>query len=663
MPKFSYPDSIRSGRGFQPRAGAASLLLASAGFLAGCGGGTVFDTARESAPGVELQGIVHGGQQPVSGATIQLYAAQASGYAATSVKLITGTTVTTKGDGSFNITSDYMCPSSPNDQVYLVATGGSSGAGTNSNLALMTALGSCSTLSSSTVIAVNEVTTVASAYALSGFMADYAHVGTSSNNYTGLVNAMATVNNLVNTSTGQALAVTPAYQTVPTGYTAATFASTVPQAEVNTLANIIAACVNNGVSGAPSTSCTSLFGSNGTNTITGGAPGVPDTIQAALNIAKNPGSNVAALFTLASSKPPFPSPALTTAPNDWTIELTFTGGGLGGAVSGTSYSAATDLAVDGLGNVWVANQNTNTVTELNNLGAPQSPNMKLTPFIKGGFTNSAMSAPTYLAVDTNNNIFVGNENNAKIIEFNNAGGYVRTISGGGLTSYVLGLAVDGNNNIWAVGDVEIAAFNNTGTPLSGSPYGAGIDGLNGAIAVDASNDIWVEGAGNGNVVELNNSGSQLTSSGTDLDNPVPNAAIDGSGQFWAPLTTASSGLMLFSSSDVQINYFNSIGSLTLPTSVSIDGAGHIWTANTGTNPENVTEMFASGSPLSPPDTGYAGVGPAMNQAGANQMDASGNLWVVDTADNSFVTEFVGIGAPTVTPLAAAVANKQIGQRP
>ena len=116
-----------------------------------------------------------------------------------------------------------------------MAIGGNAGAGANPNLAMMAALGSCSQLKTNLpFIWINEVTTVASAYALSGFMADYAHVGASGTNYTGLKNAFATVNNLANTSTGAALSVAPYYSTMPSGTSATNYLSTVPQAEINT---------------------------------------------------------------------------------------------------------------------------------------------------------------------------------------------------------------------------------------------------------------------------------------------------------------------------------------------------------------------------------------------------------------------------------------------
>ena len=95
--------------------------------------------------GGQLRGSVHGGQQPVTGASIQLYAAGTTGYGTSATALLTSPVVT-DSSGSFSITGDYTCPSSTS-QLYLVATGGNPGlaAGTNNAaLALMAALGPCS---------------------------------------------------------------------------------------------------------------------------------------------------------------------------------------------------------------------------------------------------------------------------------------------------------------------------------------------------------------------------------------------------------------------------------------------------------------------------------------------------------------------------------------
>lgn len=188
----------------------AALSLACCALLTGCGLGANNSGAATpiAVAGSHLRGSVHGGQQPVSGSVIQLYAASSTGYGSgfpygSGTSLLGSNIVMTDASGGFNITNDYICPAA-STLVYLVATGGNPGIGStnNPNIAVMAALGPCGNLSASTFIAVNELTTVASVWALSPFMTGIGNIGTSSTNAIGLTNAFATVNKLVNVGTG-----------------------------------------------------------------------------------------------------------------------------------------------------------------------------------------------------------------------------------------------------------------------------------------------------------------------------------------------------------------------------------------------------------------------------------------------------------------------------
>ena len=131
--------------------------------------------------------------------------------------------------------------------------------------------------------------------------------------------------------------------------------STVPQARINALANVLAYCVEDTT--ASESQCGTLF-SNANPT--GGTKPV-DTLQAALNIALNPGSNGISPATLLASMVSAYTPSLnaTTAPTDLTLALTFTGGGLGiepgGYATGARQVANLSLAADMSGNIWVGN--------------------------------------------------------------------------------------------------------------------------------------------------------------------------------------------------------------------------------------------------------------------------------------------------------------------
>src|ERR1700744_2360941 len=189
-------------------------LLAAATLLSGCGIG-VANTDGGSSP-LAISGRLVGGNQPVTGSTIQLYDASNTGYGTQATALLTPA-VTSGDGGQFSITGLYHCASG-SDQVYLVATGGNPGLPGNVNnpqLALMIALGPCGTLPGVANVVVNEVTTVAAVWALAPFMSSFDHVGTSSGNTVGLVNAFGMANNLASIITGSSPGAAPAGSTIP----------------------------------------------------------------------------------------------------------------------------------------------------------------------------------------------------------------------------------------------------------------------------------------------------------------------------------------------------------------------------------------------------------------------------------------------------------------
>jgi len=257
------------------------------------------------------QGLVHGGQQPVTGATIQLYAVGTSGDGSAATPLLSPAAVS-DANGGFNISGTYTCPS-PSSLVYIVASGGNPGlpSGTNNAaLSLMAALGPCGNLSPSTFIFIDELTTVAAVYALAPYMTSPSAIGSASGDATALASAFTLASYFANTTTGA----TPGTG-VPVG-------TIVPVAQINTIGDILAACVNSagGVSG-DSTPCGMLFS---LTTPTGLTPAT-DTITALLHLANNPTLNTTSLFNLVTPGAPF-QPTQAQVPPDLSVRLTVPSG-------------------------------------------------------------------------------------------------------------------------------------------------------------------------------------------------------------------------------------------------------------------------------------------------------------------------------------------------
>lgn len=643
------------------RALCAFMLSSVALFLSACAGMPVPTVSNtDSVPGTVLHGVVHGGQNPIVGAHVYLYAINTTGYGGpgiapsttnASVSLLhsaANTTadgsgnyyVTTDKYGSFSISSDYSCPSNY-AHIYYYASGGDPGlgSGVNSAITLVAPAPSCDT-SANTYI--NEVSTIAAVYAFAGFASDPTHVsGTSTTlGATGLANAATSLANLEDLNKSIALATTPAGN------------GTVPQQEINTLANILAACINS--TGPASTQCSTLF-SNATNN----GVNAPDTATAALNIAHNPGPSadvIANLFGLQTPSSPFqPSLPSTPVPNDFTIAISYSGAGLNGPVP---------IAIDKSGDVWVGNTaaGANSVSELSPVGAPVTGS----PFSGGGIVD-----PYSIAIDKFGNVWTANVTPDSLSELSSAGAPVSTSAGytGGGLNAPYSIAFDSLGHAWVVNNVgsSLSEFSATGLPITTSPgdQGGGINNDPVSLAVDALGNIWVtDSITLGALSEFYSSGSFAGTAispstgytGGGLADPW-GIAVDGNGNVWvADSSSSTSRLSLFGSGGSAISSSTGYtgGGLNVPEGIAIDGAGNVWAVNRGSTAtsapypdSSISEFNSSGIALSS-DTGYqAGLNISLSLA----IDGSGNVWTANSNLNT-VTEFVGAASPVVTPIVA-----------
>ena len=655
------------------------FLIALCLSILGCGANV---PSTSPVAGGRLRGNIHGGQQPITGSTIQLYAAGTTGYGASATALLSSPVVT-DATGSFTITGDYTCPSS-SSQLYIVARGGNPGLAPGTNnaaIALMAALGPCSlhggqyTLDPNEFISINEVTTVASVYALAAFMGgDATHVGTSSTNAVGLANAFQIVNNLVNTTTGAALSVTPAGNGTP------------PQAAINTLGNIVASCVNSTGTTGPCIALAAAATPSG-----GTAP--TDTIQGIFNVARNPGNNVSALYVLSSATPPF-QPTLSVAPNDWVLAVTYTN------VGPAPFDA---MAIDASGNAWFTNALSGgpySVSELSSNGAVLSGS--------NGYTGGGLSAPAGIAIDPAGNVWVPSTGN--VVKFSSSGTVLsgaNGFTGGGLNTPG-GIALDGQGNAWVsdTGSKSVIKLGNGGNILSGaSGFSPGTGITPEGVGVDGVGNVWM-GTDSGVVMELSNSGTVISGSGYTVTDFGPQVmAFDGSGNAWTntglghPVSSAFglNNVAKLSSSGAQLSpsggYANCVspgivGDLNIlclywaPNAFALDGAGNVWseavwlTRVNGRVPNPmisgaVAEMSNTGTILSGAK-GYTGTttlgllspigGPGPGSVPRSiAIDGGGNVWVL--LSSGTVAEFIGAATPVATPFSLGVKNGTLGSRP
>ena len=654
---------------------ASVLGVAFALGLTGCSANFGDTTNTSTQTSVHIKGMVHGGQQPLNGAHVYMYAASTAAYGGQGVvptsgvsgnaatSLLTAATgnpadgngnfyVITDVYGNFDIHGAFAC--TPNTQVYLYSIGGDpqvNGVGTPSgvNLAatLMAVVGNCASATPSgafpgvTFVTMNEISTAVTAFALAGFATDPLHIGAPSAvtghalSGTGIANAFNTTLNLVNQASG---APNP---TLPLNSNAV-----VPVTAINTVADILAACVN--TTGTGSSGCGTLF----SNTAYATAP--TDTATAAINIAQHPGANVGALLGLITTTSPFQG-TLSSA-NDFSLGINYTGGGL---------NEPFGIAIDGSGNAWVSNSGGNSVIELSNAGT----------FLSGtnGYTGGGLNRPVGIAIDASGNAWVTNHGANSVTELSSAGAILsgtNGYTGGGIVS-PFGIAIDGAGNAWVtIGDENsVTELSSTGAILSGANGYTG-GGLNDPeeIAIDGAGNAWVSNSDN-SVSKLSSAGTALSGTngytGGGLNNGPQGIAVDSSGNAWVAdnlisVAELSNAGVLLSGTNGYTGCLNE----SFAFASVIDGSGNAWVSNYGGN--SVTELSSTGACLSGPN-GY--IGGNLNFPIGIAVDNSGNVWVANEVGSS-VTEMIGVATPVITPISAGLpvipttdGTSNLGTRP
>jgi sugar lactone lactonase YvrE len=233
-----------------------------------------------------------------------------------------------------------------------------------------------------------------------------------------------------------------------------------------------------------------------------------------------------------------------------------------------SLNYPTGAAVDGAGNIFVADTSNNAVKEIvKQSGAVIS--------LGSGFNN-----PYGVAVDAAGNVFVADSNNNEVKEIVAAGGYKTVIPlASGSFWWPSGVAVDGAGNLYVaeynsgtVKEITAASGYSSVTTLNSSTmhvYG---------IAVDADRNVFVAEASNGDVKEIT-SASGYTSINTLAQSHGPfgtlmGLALDGNGNVYITEYYGSKVYEIAAAGGY--NNVSDLGSFIGPFGVAVDGAGNVF---------------------------------------------------------------------------------------
>jgi len=144
------------------------------------------------------------------------------------------------------------------------------------------------------------------------------------------------------------------------------------------------------------------------------------------------------------------------------------------------------LAVDSSGNVFEANQDVNTVTEISN------GQQTVLPF-------TGLGTPWGVAVDSSGNVYVCDYDNNRVLELSN--GQQRTVPITGL-SRPDGIAVDSADNVYVVSGGTKQVFELSDGHQSTLPF-TSLSGVSpSGVAVDNNGDVFVTDYNSGDVIEL-----------------------------------------------------------------------------------------------------------------------------------------------------------------
>lgn len=640
------------------------VVLALGGGIAGCGGSSGSSGGGASS-GVSVSGTVSGGTSGIAGARVSIWQA-GSGFGTGAIELSSSTS---DANGAFTAKS-IEC-ASPDAFVYATAVGGDAGAGLNPAIGLMTAIGRCGDVPQFGAVAINELTTIAAQWALGQFIDKSGEIaGAPSSDGIGLQNAIAlAANNLVNPNTGQLVdslaSIAPQCGASPAPVACGTLE------KLNTLADILAACVES--AGFSSAGCGNLFANSGA------APS-DTTLAAAHAMATSMRANAAQLFSILGSIANLPfTPILQSAPVDLLLSINYTAAGLSGPRG---------IAIDGLGNAWIANGSGASVTELSSLGAQTAQ-----------FTGGGLNAPADLAIDQDGNVWVTNSGGDSITFIPaSSPSSPRTFTGGGLGN-PKGIAIDIFGIAWVAnaGNGSISAFcgaipsncpqgSQTGTALSpaGGYVGGGLDAPQ-DVALDNNGNVWAANCGrlcdsrakgDGSISEFCGfvgaamfecGGAAAGAPLSPQDGFIPfgirgPSAIEVDNGFDVFVPNVGGNSMTFfpgADSTLKDSITSDGGGLLGPDAIALDGSNFAWIVNpgggeagsgsisyfSGATPENPPGALAVATPISPED-GFVGAG--LRAPAAIAIDSSGNVWVTNAGNNS-VTEFIGAAIPIRTP--------------
>ncbi len=346
--------------------------------------------------------------------------------------------------------------------------------------------------------------------------------------------------------------------------------------------------------------------------------------------------------------------------------------GDGAAAANATLNSPSGLAVDASGNVFIADSNNGRVRKVDTNGIITTVAGNGTAGFSGdgaAATNAGLG-PTGVAVDGSGNLFIADSRNNRIRKVNTSG-IITTLAGNGAAgssgdgaaatnaslSYPFGLAVDASGNVF-MADTQnnrIRKVNTSGIITTVAGSGAQGYSGDGGAATNASlafpNGVTVDGAGNLFIADINNKRIRMVGA---------NGIIT---------TSAGNGTMFYyGDGGIATN-----AGLGWPTGVAVDGSGNLFIADYGNS--RIRKVNTNGTITTVAGNGawvYSGDGAAATNASLSfpsglAVDASGNLFIADSFNNrirkvninGIITTVAGNGGQGYSGDGAAATNASL----
>jgi sugar lactone lactonase YvrE len=239
--------------------------------------------------------------------------------------------------------------------------------------------------------------------------------------------------------------------------------------------------------------------------------------------------------------------------------------------------AAREVALDGAGNMFIAENLNDQVVELPAGGGAQTP------------VGTGLSGPYGVALDGAGNVFIADTGNNRVVEVPAGGGSQRTVTSG--LNSPLGITVDGAGNLF------IADTDNNQVlelPASGGPQKTIATGLNNpnTVVVDSAGDLFIV-TSSSHLVKIPAGGGASVAVGTGLSNPR-GATVDAAGDVFIA-DTYNSKVVEVPAGCTNANCQTTVGSgFGYPWGVAVDSAGDVFV--TDTNDGEIAEINRSQLP-------------------------------------------------------------------